>query len=129
MELRLKQIREDRNISQKEMAKRLSDVMGKEIKVRTYGSWERQEVGIDLEQAYYCAIVLGCTPNELVGLEPVKSGSYPDFRQTALNGHYESLNESSKTALVDFAKSYAADPERRIVKERQVSGNQAAMGA
>ena len=69
MELMLKQIRETRGVSQKEMAQRLSDLMGKEIKVRTYGSWERQEVGMDLEQAYNCAVALGCTLNDLVGMD------------------------------------------------------------
>lgn len=55
--------------------------------------------------------------------------AYSDPRQAALNGHYESLNDTSKAMLVDFAKSYAADPERRIVKEvPQTAKHKAAVG-
>ena len=39
--------------------------------------------------------------------------------QKRRNGCFESLNEESKTQVADMVKSIAADPARRIVKERE----------
>lgn len=72
---------------------------------------------------------LGMTADELYYGTSPEPPTYTDPRQTALNGHYESLNDESKGDLVKFAKSFASDPERRIEKERQDAGNQIAMGA
>lgn len=72
---------------------------------------------------------LGMTAEELYYGTPPKPPQYSDHRQEALNGHYESLNEEGKSALVGFAKSFAADPERRIAKGRQDSGGEIEMGA
>ena len=60
MKLRLKAIRTERGLTQDEMAEKLG------IKSRTYGSWERGEVMLNLEQAYNCAQVLECTIDDLV---------------------------------------------------------------
>ena len=68
MDLHLQRIRKSNGIGQKEMASRVSELMGRPIKVRTYGSWERGEVMMNLEQAYNCCMVLGCTLNDLVGM-------------------------------------------------------------
>lgn len=72
---------------------------------------------------------LGMTADELYYGTSPEPPTYTDPRQAALNGHYESLNDESKGDLVKFAKSFASDPERRIEKERQDTGNQVAMGA
>ena len=57
--IRLKAIRTDRGITQEEMAKRL------DIKLPTYRTWERGQVSMTFENAYRCAEILGCTPNDL----------------------------------------------------------------
>ncbi|HAM14583.1 MAG TPA: hypothetical protein DCP91_01690 [Eggerthellaceae bacterium] len=62
MELRLKEIRSRRGLSQDELANMLG------IKKSRYGTWERGERMMSLEQAYNCAVVLGCTLNDLVGM-------------------------------------------------------------
>lgn len=63
MDLQLKRLRKAAGIkSQKAMA----DLLG--IPERRYSSWEREEVMMSLEQAYNCAVVLGCTLNDLVGM-------------------------------------------------------------
>ena len=98
------------------------------INVSTYTEYEQGRGSFTYEQAWQFADALGCTLDELGG-RAVPECHYSDPRQEALNGHYETLNDKSKTALVDFAKSYASDPERRMVKERQVPDHQAAMGA
>lgn len=76
------------------------------------------------------AHALGMTAEELYYGTPPQRPSYSDQRQSELNGHYESLNDDSKSDLVGFAKSFAADPERRIEKDSgERADNQAAMGA
>lgn len=57
--IRLKAIRTDRGMTQEEMANRL------DIKLPTYRTWERGQVSLTLENAYRCAVILGCTPNDL----------------------------------------------------------------
>lgn len=62
--LQLKSLRKAAGIkTQKEMADRLG------IPERRYASWEREEVGINLEQACEIADVLNCTLDELIGRE------------------------------------------------------------
>ena len=98
------------------------------IEPTAYFEYEQGRSSFSFERAWQFADALGCTLDELGG-RPTPKCHYSDPRQTALNGHYEHLNDASKTALVDFAKSYAADPERRMSKERQVPRDRTAMGA
>ena len=115
MNLQLKRIRESKKIGQKDMANRLSQLIGKEIKVRTYGSWERQEVTIDLEQAYYCAIALDVTLNDLVGMESQRV--YADRRQEAINAHFETFNDEARTDVFKMVERMSHDPHARIEKD------------
>ena len=69
------------------------------------------------------------TAEELYYGTPPRPPAYADRRQTELNGHYESLNDEGKSALVGFVKSFAADPERRVVKEREDADGKKEMGA
>ena len=62
MNLRLKELRNRRGMSQEDVANALR------IKKSRYGTWERGERMMSLEQAYDCAVVLGCTLNDLVGM-------------------------------------------------------------
>lgn len=63
MNLQLQEIRKRSGLKQKEMAERLG------VDVRTYGAWERKENMLNLEQAFNCAVVLGCTIDEIAGLD------------------------------------------------------------
>lgn len=107
MELKLKQIREAKGVGQKEMASILSSLMGKEVKVRTYGSWERQEVDMDLEQAYNCAIALGCTLNDLVGMNAPKSPLSKD--EEHIVDTYRAVTVHGKKAMLSNTKAVRAD--------------------
>ena len=93
----------------------------------TRGQTKMDNIGIGIFMKI--AHGLGMTAEELYYGNPPGSPSYSDPRQEELNGHFESLNEQSKTDLLGFAKSYAADPERRMSKERESDNAQAAMGA
>lgn len=110
MELQLQRLRKLAGLSQQDMA----DALG--IKKRTYGSWERQEVALSLEQAYRCALLLNCSTDDIAGLErPV---SYTDPEQRALNGYYESMNNGGRSALVETARLMSDGDSVRIEKDR-----------
>ena len=85
----------------------------------TYRSWESGAAMMNLEQAYDCAIALGCTLNDLVGMK--SSRSFADPRQAAINGHFETFNDSGKTELATIAERMSHDPSIRIEKDRQKS--------
>ena len=122
MNLQLKRLRQLRGLSQEDMASKL------DIKKSRYGTWERGDRMMSLEQAYMITEILGCTLDELVGREP--SVSYSDPMQAELNSCYSKMNESGRTLLAEAAKSIAADPARRIVKDRaQHLDDTGAMGA
>ena len=110
MKLELKRLRKQAGFTQNEMAERLG------VKKRTYGSWERQEAMMNLEQAYNCAVILGCTLNDLVGMKTNRS--YADKRQEVINNHFESFNDSGKTELATMTERMSHDPSIRIEKDR-----------
>ena len=109
MELQLKRLRKQAGFTQDEMAA----ILG--IKKRTYGSWERQEATMNLEQAYDCAVALGCTLNDLVGMKSDRS--FTDPRQASINGHFETFNDSGKTELATIAERMSHDPSIRTEKD------------
>lgn len=123
MEHRLQEIRKARGFKS---AKAFAEHIG--MSTRTYTNYEQGVTALSLEKAWEFADALDCSLDDLAGRKRPRK-NFTDPRQEALNGHYESLNDKSKTALVDFAKSYASDPERRIEKERQAAGDKASMGA
>lgn len=94
----------------------------------TYRSWESGAAMMSLEQAYDCAVALGCTLNDLVGMKV--SRSYADPRQAAINGHFESFNDSGKTELATMADRMSHDPSIRVEKNGpEIDRVQEAMGA
>lgn len=108
MELQLQQIRKRAGLSQQQMA----DALG--IKKRTYGSWERQEVSLSLEQAYDCAVILGCSIDAIAGYTPPVS--YADPAQEALNGYWDSMNDDGRERLLGIAELAADSGKVRVQK-------------
>ena len=84
----------------------------------TYTGYEQGRIALPLDKAWEFADDLECTLDELVGRDFPRP-AFGDSRQERLNGCFESLNEESKTQVADMVKSIAADPARRIVKERE----------
>lgn len=124
MKPKLQEIRKARGFKS---AKAFAEHIG--MSVRTYTNYEQGVTSLSLEKAWEFADILDCTLDEIAGRKR-RSRSFADPRQEELMGHYESLNDKSKTDLVGFAKSFAADPERRMVKdEREDSGDTEALGA
>ena len=96
MDLQLKRIRIERGISQAEMAKKLG------IKTSRYGTWERGERMMNLEQAFNCAVILGCTIDEIAGM-PQRGGLSPDERE--LVGAYRDVTFPGKRAMMVNARA------------------------
>ena len=81
----------------------------------TYRSWESGAAMMNLEQAYDCAVALGCTLNDLVGMKSDRS--FTDPRQASINGHFETFNDSGKTELATIAERMSHDPSIRTEKD------------
>lgn len=122
MNLQIKQVRESRELSQQAMANELG------IPVRRYGSWERGERNLNLEDAARIADVLECTLDELAGRE-WPHPDYADPRQTQLNDCFEGMNDAGKDTLTQVARSLERDTANRIVKDRQADNDQADLSA
>ena len=102
MDVRLREIRDRRGISQE----RLAAMLG--VKVSRYGSWERGDRMLSLEQAYKCAVALGCTIDEIAGYTPKA-----DSVLRRISDRYESMNERGRRQLADAAENAASNPVNR----------------
>ena len=65
-----------------------------------------------LEQAYYCALALDCTIDEIAGM-PAKPRSYSDAGQRQINDQYEDMNARGRTQAVDQVDNIHANPKNR----------------
>jgi len=98
MEIQLKKLRNKKKLSQEEMAEKLG------VKVSRYGTWERGERMLSLAQAYDCAVALGCSIDEIAGLEP-RGISAPEGR---LLSAYGSMDVAGRAMLMEQAEFLAA---------------------
>ena len=99
MRLMLKEIREGKGITQKELADRIG------VKLGTYRTWEQGSVKLTLENAYVIAIELGCTPNDICGWK-----SHAQEYNTAedeLVECYRKSTDQQKDALMIVARNAA----------------------
>lgn len=116
MEIRLKELRKRRGLSQEDMAEKLG------IKKSRYGTWERGERMPSLAQAYDCAVALDCSIDEIAGHDLPQA--YSDPRQAELNRCWESSTPQRQDALLmtarDFAASSREGAERDVLREEAV---------
>ena len=110
MEFFLKEIRTSKGLSQEDMAAALK------IKKSRYGTWERRDRMMSLEQAYNCCEVLGCTLNDLVGMGERKVND----DELALVECYRSTTPRGKNAIMVTAEAFR---DGGLAKNNQVSGN------
>lgn len=113
MRIRLKEMRKKAGIkSQSAMAEMLG------VPERRYSSWERGEAMPNLEQAYNCALVLGCTIDDIAGLEhedePDEPKSKPSERpldrdETELVENYRSSLPQWKANISMTARAAAGE--------------------
>lgn len=111
MNLQIKQIRKRSGLNQKDVALAIG------VPVRTYGSWERGERNINLEDACLIADVLHCTLDELVGRKPpIITPNENDRQFERLSYCYSLLNDESKEQLAGLASTFTADASRLAFK-------------
>lgn len=112
MEIRLQEMRKRAGLKQSEMADKLS------VKVRTYGSWERGEAMMSLEQAYNCAVLLDCSIDEIAGMPVRDVSEFGDPREAELHRCYRSCDRDRQDRLLDTARDFAG--MSRDVPERDL---------
>lgn len=95
MNLQMKSLRIRCGLKQEEIAERL------QMPVRRYGSYERQERTLSLEDACAVADVLGCTLDELAGR--VWTGAQDDGERELVEC-YRASTPAQKSALMHQAK-------------------------
>lgn len=103
MNVKLQQLRKLAGLTQLEMADKLGE------KIRTYGAWERGESMMSLEQAYNCAVILGCSIDDIAGSEHEEPEQKDSILQD-IEDAYNSMNGSGRTALHMVAQSLSRDP-------------------
>lgn len=114
MNLQIKQMRKRSGLNQKDVAAAIG------VPVRTYGSWERGERNINLEDACLIADVLRCTLDELVGRKPpIITPNENDRQFERLSYCYSMLNDESKEQLAGLASTFTADASRLAFKSRE----------
>nr|DAF38450.1 MAG TPA: helix-turn-helix domain protein [Caudoviricetes sp.] len=97
MEIQLQRLRKKKRMSQKEMA----DALG--VKIRTYGSWERGEAMLNLEQAYRCALILECTIDEIAGM-PAPAAALADAFERELVDCYRGSTSEGRAVILGNAR-------------------------
>lgn len=100
MELKLKELREQKQITQNQIAKKIG------ITIRRYGAWERGERNFNFIDAIKIADALGCSLDELAGRQ-ADEGNYTDPRQERINHRFFELDERGKN-IVDASVSAIA---------------------
>lgn len=116
MNLQIKQMRKRSGLNQKDVAAAIG------VPVRTYGSWERGERNINLEDACLIADVLRCTLDELVGRKPpIITPNENDRQFERLSYCYSLLNDESKEQLAGLASTFTADASRLAFKSGEDS--------
>lgn len=96
MNLKIRAMRKKLHLSQSELAEKVG------ASLRTVSSWERGETVPDAEIIWNCALIFGCTPNDVLGWYE----SHPKE---------ESLTNPYEQELVDCYRSSTADRKERIL--------------
>lgn len=101
MEIHLQEMRKRACLKQAEITERLN------VKVRTYGSWERGEAMMSLEQTYNCAVLLDCSIDEIAGMPVRNPSKFRDPREAELHRCYRSCDRDRQDRLFDTARNFA----------------------
>lgn len=97
--LRLKQYREMRGYTQRDFADKIG------VELRTYGSWEREEVSLKVEHLLACAEALDCSCDALLGR--VVRQDYDDPMERELHKVWRGLDVERRERLLSDARDMA----------------------
>ena len=112
MEIPLKEIHKKCSLRHKEITEKLG------FDWRIYGSWERSERTMNLEQSYNCAVVLGCSIGAIADRPLSDPSGFSDPREAELHRCYRSCDRDRLDRLLDTARDFAG--MSRDVTERDV---------
>ena len=96
MDTKLGVIRKRAGLTQGQMAKALG------VLVRTYGSWERGEVNMNIAQLVDCARILDCSTDEILDM-PINT-SFSDPREAELHRVWRGLDKERQNRLLATAQ-------------------------
>ena len=82
-----------------------------DMNLRTYASWEREEVGLSLKDARRLADILECSLDELAGRQE-NPARFADKRQQELNEMYAQLDDARKMFVVEAVRGLLAAQTR-----------------
>ena len=117
MDLQLKRLRKNSELTQPDLAERIG------VSMRVISSWERQETALPLEDAARIADVLDCSLDELAGRYDY-IGAYSDERQRDLNSNFEDLTDEGKDAALGSVRGIRASESARAKTEGSATGEQ-----
>lgn len=107
MELALKELRKKLRMSQADFASAVG------VSDRTVGSWERGESFPNAEQIWNCAVILGCTPNDIFRWEEDEEDEPTEP---------EPLTPDERTVLEDYRQSSPAWQQNIATTARLAAG-------
>lgn len=107
MATRLKLIRTERGLTQKDLADKLG------IPARTYGSWERGERDLSFVDACRIADILNCSLDELAG----RTVNKLDHNEVAILERFRRLDRYGKAEVLDYADYQLSKREESDLRE------------
>lgn len=104
MNLKIREMRKKLHLSQSELAEKVG------ASLRTVSSWERGETVPDAEIIWNCALIFGCTPNDVLGWyeSHPKEESLTNPYEQELMDCYRSSTVDRKERILDTARDAAA---------------------
>lgn len=105
MNLKIREMRKKLHLSQSELAEKVG------ASLRTVSSWERGETVPDAEIIWNCALIFGCTPNDVLGWyesRPKEESLINSPYEQELMDCYRSSTVDRKERILDTARDAAA---------------------
>ena len=100
MDLKIKELRKARKVTQQDFASRLS------VDVKTVSNWERGETTMSAEQLWNCAVALDSDPNTILGWPTDEPAAHDPAHDQLLHA-YDSLNEEGREVAVNVVSGLA----------------------
>ena len=114
MDLRLRELRKDRHLTQLELGKLVG------VSLRVVSAWERRETEITLDDAARVADILHCTLDELAGRDfPAASSLAPDEQR--LVDTYRSAPGTQRPSILAVSETLAGDAGEIQSVRRRIS--------
>ena len=100
VDLKIKELRKARKVTQQDFASRLS------VDVKTVSNWERGETTMSAEQLWNCAVALDSDPNTILGWPSAEPEAHDPVQSQLLHA-YDSLNEEGREVAVNVVSGLA----------------------